>query len=192
MLNQLAALGIGLVSAVTSTVAVAHENCDPAHQSATAPSYAPQSYAPPGYAPQSYGPAPAPVPTYAPAPAYAPAPPPIEADYALELRGADYDRNGWVTRNEAEAYGQAAFAHADLDRNGVLTRRELWGTQDALARSTPSRDGVVTFAAYEANVDRQFYELDRNRDGYLSGYELGARPAERPTASVSWRFRWPF
>lgn len=183
MLNQLAALGIGLVSAVTSTVALAHENCDPAQQSSTAPNYSPSSYSPANYSPP---------PAYVPAPAYAPAPPPIEANYALVLRSADYDRNGWVSRNEAEAYGRAAFAHADLDRNGVLTPRELWRTDDALARSAPSRDGIVTLAAYEANMDRQFYELDRNRDGYLSGYELGARPPERPTASVSWRFRWPF
>jgi hypothetical protein len=175
MFNSLAALGLGLITAVTASSATAHA-CDPVQPSS--------SY--PGSATPSYGPA---QPTYLPAPPRAPVPPPYrDAGYARVLSRADYDYDGGITLAEAHAYGRAQFASDDLDRNGVLTRHELRRTNDELAYGARDRDGVLTFAEYDANVQRQFYQLDVNRDGFLSRYELGAEAPR--TASVGWSWHW--
>jgi len=178
MFNSMAALGLGLITAVTASTAPALA-CDSAQPTAGYPSYGPAA---PGYGPA--------LPTYLPAPPRVQAPPVYrDAGYALVLSRADYDYDGGITLAEAHAYGRAQFASDDLDRNGVLTRHELRRTNDELARGARDRDGVVTFAEYDANVQRQFYRLDDNRDGYLSRYELGTQAPAR-TAGVGWSWHW--
>jgi hypothetical protein len=108
--------------------------------------------------------------------------------YQQVLSRADYNYDGGITMAEAHAFGRAEFASADVDRNGVLTRRELRGPGHELARGA-SRGGVVTFAEFDANVHQRFYELDANRDGFLSSYELG-RPAPPHNGGVTWSWRW--
>jgi hypothetical protein len=111
------------------------------------------------------------------------------AHHALVLSRADYNYDGGIALGEAHAYGRAEFARADRDRNGVLTRRELRGPGGELAQGARGRDGVVTLAEYDANVQRQFYSFDRNRDAFLTSYELGTSAPPRP-ASVSWSWNW--
>jgi EF hand len=172
MFNQLAALGLGLTTAVTALPAAAHEGCDPAGAGTAYP---------------SYGPA---VPTYLPAPrVQMPYPPVAQAGYRVVLARADYNYDGGITLAEAHAYGQAQFSREDFDRNGVLTRHELRRADDEFARGARSRDGVVTFAEYDANVQRQFYRLDLNRDGFLSRYELGTTGPARGS-TVGWSWHW--
>ena len=161
MLKQMAALGLGLITAAAAVPAAAHDGRDPARTGSS-------SYRPPA-------------PTYAPR---AQLPPSTDAGYALGLRHADYNSDGGITLREAHAYGRAQFRHEDLDRNGVLTRRELRGSRDEFARG-PRGDGVVTFAEYDSNVQRGFYHLDRNRDGRLSRRELGTGGPQPATAG--WR-----
>ena len=177
MFNPVAAIGLGLITAVTASTAAATQPCDPVQPSSGYPSYGPAA------------------PTYYPAPPYAP-PPRVQAPYpyrdvgyATVLARADYDYDGGITLAEAHAYGRAQFAADDLDRNGVLTRHELRRTPDVFAQSAGGRGGVVTFAEYDDSVQRQFYRMDVNRDGYLSRYELGTQPPPR-TASVGWSWHW--
>ncbi|MEO8179594.1 MAG: hypothetical protein ABI895_12245 [Deltaproteobacteria bacterium] len=170
MFNPLAALGLGLVAAVTASSAPALA-CDRVQPSSGYPSYGPS------------------VPTYLPAPPRVQAPPVYrDVGYTTVLSRADYDYDGGITLAEAHAYGRAQFASDDLDRNGVLTRHELRRTNDELARGANDRGGVVTFAEYDANVQREFYRLDVNRDGFLSRYELGTEAPR--TASVGWSWHW--
>jgi hypothetical protein len=183
MFTNLAALGVGLITAVAAVPAAAHEGCPPGQQHSSYPSYGVP-----------------PAPTYAPAPAYAPAPPRVQTSYprgndlraAAVFSRADYNYDGGVTLGEARAYGRAEFGRADRDRNGVLIRGELRRAGDEFAGGVRSRDGVVTYAEYEANLTDRFYRLDQNRDGFLSRYELGTSapaPAPRPGAwSVGWHW----
>jgi EF hand domain-containing protein len=172
MFNHLAALGVGVITALSVSQASAHDGREPLPRG---------SY-------PSYG---------APAPTYAPAPPRVQPHYprstvgshALVLSRADYNQDGGVTLGEAQAYGRAEFARADLDRNGVLTRRELRSPAGELAQAARRRDGVVTFAEYDANLQRQFYNLDHDRDAFLTSYELGTTAPPRP-ATVSWSWNW--
>ena len=183
MLTQIAALGIGLITAV-GTPAIAQADCStPAKPGAYPSSY--PSYNGPRYPAPTYSP----VPAYSPAPTYSPAPARgrnVERPRTVVLRRADNDNDGGVTFHEAQAYGRREFGRADHDHNGVLTRYEIHRS-DELASGARGRDGVVTFAEYDASVRRQFASLDRNRDGFLSRNELGSR---RPnTVSYNWHWR---
>jgi EF hand len=191
MLTNLAALGIGLITAVAAPAAAAQVPCDPVvYPGANYPNVA----TPPGYATASY-------PTYGvPAPAYAPTvpvvyrPAPAPASHRrvdsapVTLRRADYNRDGGITFAEAYAYGRYEFGRSDLDGNGVLTRRELNDRHDEIASGARRRDSVVTFAEYDASLRNQFNQLDRNRDGFLSGYELGNSRSQPNVVTFNWHW----
>jgi hypothetical protein len=170
MLTNLAALGVGLITAV-ATPAAAH-GWESDRPNAPQPNYG------------------AAAPRYAPAPTRAPAPYAhrVEARDASALRRADYNRDGWVTFAEAQAYAQNAFSRADTDRNGVLTRRELRLAPDGVTRDARSPDRV-TLADYDRSMRDDFRGFDRNRDGFLSGYELGTSVASPHTVSYSWHWQ---
>ena len=170
MLTQLAALGIGLVTAV-ATPAAAHAECAP-----TQPTAYPTSYR---------GPAPAYPPVTRHAPPRASAPTRIEAAYPASLRFADFDRDGGVTVNEARSFARSQFTRADLDRNGVLRGRELRSDSGELAYGARGRDGVVTFAEYDRSVMGRFQSLDIDHNGYLSRHELGNNRTRVPSAPRS-------
>jgi EF hand domain-containing protein len=175
MLTQLAALGIGLITAV-GTPAVAQANCTtPSHPSAHPTAY-------PGYGAPRY---PAPVPSYAPAPQRGRQ---VEPPRSVVLRRADYNNDGGITFQEAQSYARNEFGRADHDRNGVLTRYEIHRGDD-LASGARSRDGVVTFAEYDASLRRQFAQLDHNRDGFVSRNELGGRRNGPNMATYSWHWK---
>ena len=186
MLTQLAALGIGLITAVGAP-AIAQADCGPAHPTSypgyRAPGYPAATYPSPTYPAATY-----PAPSYAPAPSYGPQPGRRQqTPHAVVLRQADYNNDGGITLREAEAYGRTAFGRADDDRNGVLTRHEIHAN-DELARGARGRDGVVSFAEYDASLRRQFASLDRNRDGFLNRYELGRGPAPN-TVTYNWHWK---
>jgi hypothetical protein len=177
MLNTLATLAIGLVTAVAAP-ATALADYGPAH--------------PPVYSGH-----------HVPAPVYAPAPPRAQtfprrveasrdaARDARVLRQADYNRDGGVTLAEARAYARNQFTRVDFNHNGVLTQREARSDSTGLARGASGRDGVVTLAEYDATVRNDFHDVDRNRDGYLSSRELGLRTTASPTNhGVNARRHW--
>jgi len=105
----------------------------------------------------------------------------------VELRHADYNGDGFVSLAEAHGYARTEFARDDWDRNGILDWREQHAA-DTLAREGRGRDSVVTLADYDNSMRREFYSLDRNRDGYLSRYELGANVPAAPGVSFSWHW----
>ena len=199
MITKLAALGLGVATAVAPTVALAAD-CAPAHPDSsyptpTYPTYPSSTY--PGSYPAStypsypsYG---APVPVYSPTwnPTPLPPVPPPPARRTVLLKRADYNGDGGITFTEAQAYGRTEFGYADVDRNGVLTRRELDNHVDEFARGARHRGrgvGVVTFAEYDMSVRHRFIDLDRNRDGFVSRYEIEGRP-EPKTVRVSWHWQ---
>jgi hypothetical protein len=179
MLNTLATLGIGLITAVAAP-ATALADCGPAHPTAGYPGYR------------------APAPAYTPGPVYAPAPPRaqtlprrVEANRdALVLRQADYNRDGGVTLQEAHAYARNQFSRVDFNHDGVLTRYEVRNDTAGFARGAQGRDGVVTLAEYDTSVRNDFHGVDRNRDGYLSSYELGLRTASPVGANNGVNLSW--
>jgi EF hand len=170
MLTNLAALGVGLITAV-ATPAAAH-GWDGNRPDAPHPSHG------------------APAPMYAPTRAHAPSPSAhrVGSRDAAALRRADYNRDGGVTFAEAHAYARSAFGRADTDHNGALTRRELRNAPVGLERDARSPDRI-TLADYDASVRADFRSLDRNRDGFLSGYELGTSVPSRQTVSYSWHWQ---
>jgi hypothetical protein len=182
MLTNLAALGIGLITAVGTPVAAHAAPC-------TTPTSSYPSYGTPAYGP---------VPTYAPAPPpRAPVPPArrVDARYPDTLRWADRNADGSVTLAEARAFARTQFNRGDSDRNGVLRGREL-DTNDDFIRATSGRDRRVTHAEYETRVLNRFYSLDINRDSYLSRYELGTDRTRTPLPpapranTVTWSWNW--
>jgi hypothetical protein len=180
MLNTLATLGVGLLTAIATPAAAAYNDCGPSHPSSTYP-YPSYGAPAPTYAP-------APAPTYAPAPVFMPGP--TYSVPTVEMRRADYNNDGAVTRAEAHAYARGQFSRTDVDRNGVLTRREVESYGDDIARSSRGRDWIVTRAEYEASVQNRFIDLDRNRDGFLSRHELGLSAAPPQNGvSVSWHWK---
>lgn len=191
MLDALAALGLGIMTAAAAPTTTAAHLCGPGHAHPT------------GYGAPTYTPAPtyAPPPAYTPAPTYTPAPHyPSQPTYsaprgygrdaadAAVSRRADYNRDGGISLYEAHDYARGQFARADIDRNGVLTRREQRNTDGAFERAR-GRDGVVTLAEYDTTVRRDFYNLDRNRDGVLTRAELRGHSAPRHTVSYSWHWQ---
>jgi hypothetical protein len=182
MLTNLAALGIGLITAVGTPVAAHAAPC-------TTPTSSYPSYGTPGHGP---------VPTYAPAPPPRPHLPParrVDTRQPDTLRWADRNRDGSVTAAEARAFARTQFNRGDADRNGVLRGREL-DTNDDFARAASGRDGRVTHAEYETRVMNRFYSLDINRDSYLSRYELGTDRTRTPLPpapranTVTWSWNW--
>jgi hypothetical protein len=176
MLTNLAALGIGLITAVGTPI-TAQANCAPDARGSNYPSHGAPAPAYPAYPS---------VPTYSP-PAYPTAVP-------ATLRWADHNRDGGVTRAEAHAYARTQFARYDSDRNGVLRGREARRANDEFAQAARGRDGQVTLSEYDASVMSRFYGLDVNRDGFLSNFELGGRgpsvPVAAPGNGVTWSWHW--
>jgi Ca2+-binding EF-hand superfamily protein len=102
----------------------------------------------------------------------------------VDLRGADLNRDGRVTMQEALDSGRQVFRRHDRDNNHMLTRREVSGP--SFRQDDRNNDGRVSMREYQRTVRAQFASLDSNRDGYLARYELGYR---RPGMSrpAGWR-----
>ena len=88
---------------------------------------------------------------------------------------ADVNRDGVLTRAEAEAFarsddGQRSLRRLDRNRDGVISRREWRGDPNTFARLDRNRDGVISSADRTSRI-RRFHGLDRNRDGLVSRSE---------------------
>lgn len=103
-----------------------------------------------------------------PAPAVAPPPRP-----PLGLVRADTNRDGVITRAEAQATADARFARFDTNRDGSVTPEERREFREA-ARQRP-----ITAAEFQQRAAARFARLDVNRDGVLSGDERGDRRGRR-------------
>ncbi len=117
------------------------------------------------------------------APATPPAPPP--AGRMMDLRAADADGDGVVTRQEALARADAMFARLDANHDGTVTADER---RNAMAVAAPRPGGGrgdragrdLTLADMRDMAGRRFDRMDANGDGRLDAAELAAaRPGRR-------------
>ena len=103
--------------------------------------------------------------------------------------GVDADRDGRITRAEAQAARQAAFARIDADGDGYISaqereaaaaaqRRRGWGRVDA------DNDGRISRDEFLNQPMRLFDRFDRDGDGVLDASEVeamrNAAQARRP------------
>lgn len=96
------------------------------------------------------------------------------------LRQLDRNRDGFISRDEADAFRGGRFDELDVDGDGAVSRREM---MDRLQRRMErefdqrfnsfdaDRDGRIDRREYRGKKDR-FERLDRDRDGLISPREL--------------------
>lgn len=96
----------------------------------------------------------------------------------------DANHNGAVTRAEFDAAQNAQFARMDANHDGSVTREERRAAFEAMRASRPQRerpnidannDGTITRDEFLAPPTARFAELDKNRDGRLTGDEKPQR-----------------
>lgn len=120
------------------------------------------------------------------------------------LQAIDTDRNGMISRAEAQASPElaAGFDAIDANRDGQITPAELraWnkgrgtrnetrrgtgGLDEEFARADRNADGVLSRAEVEQGMPRaigRFDVIDADRDGYISTEELRAHLRARRDA----------
>lgn len=113
----------------------------------------------------------------------------------------DTNKDGVVDRAEWKAGQEARFKRLDTNGDGKLTRDELFARTPAVGNSVlptdrqaqrqssyfqlldTDKDGVVSFAEFMVQADRNFARCDINKDGRIDTAEcrqaLQRRPAER-------------
>jgi len=86
--------------------------------------------------------------------------------------GADANKDGKVTLQEAQDKAKARFDQVDKNKDGVLSKDELAGRAGRMLHADANKDGAVTAAESRAQVQTWFQKMDANKDGSLSGDEL--------------------
>lgn len=110
------------------------------------------------------------------------------------LERVDVDKDGTVSRAEAETFRQGRFTRADENRDGVLTeaeaihhaqRRAVEMATKIFARMDANGDGRVMRSEFDTvsgeRLDRVFRRFDANGDGRITLEEMRAgRPQNLP------------
>lgn len=112
-----------------------------------------------------------------------------------EFRKMDADKDGQVTRAEAEAFqradavaragqrARAVFNQLDADRNGQLSFAEFAKTQSGapqvnaqpfIAQLDLNKDGRVSLVEHRAGKLRYFDNIDTDKDGVVTAAEMKA------------------
>jgi len=107
----------------------------------------------------------------------------------------DADKNGQVTRTEAEAFqrsvavaesgarARAQFAKLDADRNGQLSMAEFAKAQSGqpqvngqpfVTQLDANKDGRVSLVEHRAGKLRRFDNIDADKDGVVTAAEMKA------------------
>ena len=103
------------------------------------------------------------------------------------LDRVDADKDGAVSRAEAEIFRQSRFSSADANRDGVLTeaeaiahaqRRAVEMATKIFARMDANGDGRVLRSEFDTisgqRLDRVFRRFDGNGDGLITRAEMRA------------------
>ena len=117
-----------------------------------------------------------------------------------EFRKMDADKDGQVTRAEAEAFqradavaragqrARALFSQLDSDRNGQLSFSEFAKTQGGapqvngqpfIAQLDLNKDGRVSLVEHRAGKLRYFDNIDTDKDGTVTAAEMKAAGVTR-------------
>lgn len=101
-----------------------------------------------------------------------------------QLRDADDNDDGMVTRVEFQAHANAQWAKMDRDRDGYFTRADLpvyakakWDADpviDLRKRADTDRDGRISRGEFRARHALAFELGDTNRNGAVSKSEMRA------------------
>lgn len=105
---------------------------------------------------------------------------------AARLAEMDADKNGKITKAEAESVRVRMFTRLDADKNGVVTRAEMDAARAAMKgdhdggmrgmeRLDGDKDGQITKAEALAAPYPMFQRLDANGDGVIDKAELPKR-----------------
>lgn len=95
------------------------------------------------------------------------------------MRGADANGDGLVTRAEAQAARERAFARLDADGSGFIDagERPQGRGGDRLGRADGDNDGRVSRTEFLGQPMRLFERFDANDDNRLDSEELAAAQA---------------
>lgn len=97
------------------------------------------------------------------------------------LAMVDADKDGKVTRAEADAFRDAQFAKFDADGNGSLNDDEYFALMEDFRRQMmrarfnrhdADGDGVISKDEMSGHTGKMFDRLDRNDDGVIEGDEM--------------------
>lgn len=114
-------------------------------------------------------------------------------DGAGRLMEADANKDGRITREEAQANRAAAFDRLDTDKDGFITAtdrrserppeegRAAGRRQAAFMRLDADGDGKVSRQEFVNRETRGFDRIDANQDGAIDSAEIAAFRASRPT-----------
>lgn len=87
---------------------------------------------------------------------------------------ADTNRDGVVTRAEAQAGADTRFAAMDANKDGKITRDERRANRPRGPRPDTNGDGALTRAEAMAAAERRFTARDTNKDGTITREERRA------------------
>ena len=107
------------------------------------------------------------------------------------LDRVDADKDGKISKAEADAEGAKLFAKLDDNSNGKIEENEMpqrhWARFGGkmFDRIDADKDGKVTKAEFEAAGAAMFQRMDKNGDGIIEKDEMGKshgdKPADEPT-----------
>jgi hypothetical protein len=87
--------------------------------------------------------------------------------------GADANKDGKVTLDEATAMLKTRFTALDANKDNVVTTAELGNRGKRIfERADANSDGKVTLAEAQTSLGKWFSERDKNGDKVLSGDEM--------------------
>ncbi|MGZ0186677.1 MAG: EF-hand domain-containing protein [Alphaproteobacteria bacterium] len=93
----------------------------------------------------------------------------------------DADKNGKITKAEAQAFGDGKFAATDLNNDGKLSRAELEAeVSKRIAKQVDRRlkhmdangDGMISIEEARAKGDQRFAKMDKNNYGMIEKGEV--------------------
>lgn len=89
--------------------------------------------------------------------------------HEAELKAIDTNNDGFLSRDEFDAFSDYAFQEMDDDKNGTLGLDEAKPFLDIkhFRKSDSNGDNVVSRAEYDAQMHADFTDADRDGNGQL-------------------------